>query len=1028
MIWNGAVTMTAVLRSTILIVLYALPLIGYAQDNIPFEPEMKSLVAHTSWTGRDGAPGDVSALAQTTDGYLWLGTPLGLYRFDGLQFASYPVTELDAKLPSTDIYALAADAEGGLWIGFRIGGISYLSLDGRITNYNLQNGRGPNSAQKIVIRQDHSVWALADHKVMVLRNERWKDFGAQHALPDDQLLSLFFDSAGNLWTSARKMLFVLRPGHIRFDLYPTESFQIVDLAERPGGQIWVSDGWHSVHPLGEDARRKVIPVKGYVRMLIEPSGTLWLAQDYRGVSHVLLGSRDEKSREPEAEPELSSEQTNAILRDRDGDIWIGTSRGLDRLQFAALKALSNTRVEYYPSLASDPRNGVWIAALAHPVVHAEGDVLRWFGKGVGSSPVVCDDDSRLWLVDPVRNALKRYDRGEVTEFPVPDAVRRAAAQSIGLDRDGAILISFDDAGLWRFNGQWEQIRDAGLPDDQPLSIVRDAQRRVWLGYANSGIVMRDESGFHTLSNQNAGSLGNVLTFALAHGRLWAAGTNGLGYLMQGSFHRISIRKDAVLRGISGVVEDRSGDLWLNASTGIVRIGSSEIEKTLAGSSEALDYDLLDERQGLLGTATQIKPTPSAVTDRDGLLWLATSGHVYSIDPAKVSLGRPSPILALENVLVGGVSILDREHIRSSFTMGARRSHEIEFDYIGIDLGSPEKVSYRYLLEGEDKDWHDAGSRRQAFYTDLGPGSYRFRVQSTNGKERWVELSRPLSLTITPAFYQTLWFYALCLVAVFALLYLIYLLRVQHILNRMRERMRERTGERLRIARELHDTLLQSIHGLVLRVHFAAESLPPDEPARASLQLALTRADEVILEGRRRVQDLREEVPEAANLAAQIASIAEELAVRKSMSFRIVEDGQCVELDPQIQRELCVIAREALTNTVRHAQAPGAEIFLVYANSYFLMRCCDTGVGLAPSVLARGNRAGHWGLVGIRERVLAIEGKIQFWSAPGAGTEIEIRLPGRRAYRVPHTRMMWLKRLMQLRQDAGGRESSFRNEA
>jgi len=992
-----------------------------------FSPEMRPLVAHTSWTGRDGAPGDVSALAQTSDGYLWLGTPLGLYRFDGLQFLSYPITPLDAKLPSSNIEALGADPDAGLWIGFRIGGISHLAADGTVTSYNIRNGRGPNSGQKFVIRPDHSVWALADHKLMQLHHEQWEDFGAQHGLPSDQLLSLFFDRSGNIWTSARKKLFVLHPGQRSFELYPTDTFQIVDFAEMPDGQLWVSDGWHTIHPLIEDDKRPTIPVIGYVRILIGPSGSIWMAQDYRGVSHVSWDPASPHPGEPVDEPELSSSQTNAIMQDRNGNLWIGTSRGLDRFLPSALESLSNTRVEYYPSLAADPSHGVWIAALAHPVVHAEKGALTWFGRGVGSSPVVCDDHARLWLVNPVRNALTSYDRTDLNEFPVPDEVHRAAAQSVGLDRDGAILVSFDDAGLWRFDGNWQRVQDVVLPAEQVLTIFRDADHRVWLGYASSGILMRDERGFHVFASRDTADLGDVLTFSNAHGALWAAGAKGLAYFSNGSFHRVAVRKEGVLPGISGVAEDKEGNLWLNASRGIVRIPADDVTRALAGSDATLDYDLLDERQGLLGTATQIKPTPSAIADRDGLLWFSTSGHVFSIDPAKISLRRPAPVLAIENVLIDGVSVLDREHASPTIAASAGRSHEIQINYIGIDLGSPEKVTYKYMLEGEESDWHEVGDRKQAFYTHLQPGKYRFRLQSSNGKEKWVELAAPLQFTITPAFYQTLWFRALCVLAVFALLYLVYLVRVEHVTNRVRERMKERSGERLRIARELHDTLLQSIHGLVLRVHFAAEALPRDEPVRESLQLALSRADDVIVEGRKRVQDLREEAPNLANLVTQIALIAEDLDVQKSMRFRIIEDGKRIELDPMIQRELCAIAREALTNTVRHAHAGSAEISLMYANAYFQMKCCDTGVGLAPAVLAKGDRTGHWGLVGMRERASAIGGTLQLWSAHGAGTEIEIRVPARQAYRFPHAKMMWMHRLLQFRRQAEGREPSVPDE-
>ena len=306
-------------------------LLGREAESQPdFQPAMKPVVAHTVWTGRDGAPGNIAAIAQSTDGYLWLGTAQGLYRFDGVQFSSYPISKLEAKLPSADIEALNSDPDGGLWIGFRMGGISHLTHDGRVIDYNLRNGLGPNSAQKFVIRPDGSVWAIGDNRLLVLRDDRWEDFGSKHGLPRDQLFALYFDRQGNLWTSARHRLYVLHAGESSFSLYPAENFMVVDVAQTPDDQIWLSDAWHSVRPLISNGQSAIIQKFGYVRMLITPSGELWMAQDYRGVSHISLTDKPLDVGKVVREQGLSSEQTNAILRGRDGVMWVGTSRGLDR--------------------------------------------------------------------------------------------------------------------------------------------------------------------------------------------------------------------------------------------------------------------------------------------------------------------------------------------------------------------------------------------------------------------------------------------------------------------------------------------------------------------------------------------------------------------------------------------------------------------------------------------------------------------------------------------------------------------------
>jgi ligand-binding sensor domain-containing protein len=628
---------------------------------LPNGPEMKPLVAHTSWTGRDGAPGNIAALAQTGDGYLWLGTPLGLYRFDGLQFTKYPVTAMEIKLPSSDVEALCPDSQGGLWIGFRTGGISHLAADGNLANYNLQNGLGPNSVLSLVLRSDNSIWAIGDGELLKFRAGQWENFGAKHGLPSDKLFSLFFDRSGNLWTSARHELFVLREGNPEFKLYSKQTFVVADFAEMPNGQLWISDAWRCIRPLNANSPPLPIATKSYTRILIEPSGTLWMAADYRGVSHIQLHPEAHAPEKIVQESGVTSEQTDSLIRDRDGNIWVGTSRGLDRFREVSVKILSNLRVEYYPSLARDLAGNVWIAALAHPLIRAANSSLSKFGPNVGSSPIVCDQEGRVWLVDPMRNALMRLDHGTVFQVSVPPEVHHNDANSIGLDRNGAILVSFEGSGLWRYDGSWSRIKDMSFPAEDPLTILLDQANNLWLGFQAGGIVMQDERGYHSFADGLNGNLGNVLTFGISHNRLWAAGANGIAYFDKGSFHRVTFQGGPDLLGISGVVEDRSGNLWLNASTGIVCIPSSELSSMLLGMRPALDYDEFNERQGVIGTATQMKPTPSAVADKNGTLWFATSGNVFEVSPSSLSVGQKHPLLSIQDVLLNGKVAMDREH-------------------------------------------------------------------------------------------------------------------------------------------------------------------------------------------------------------------------------------------------------------------------------------------------------------------------------------------------------------------------------
>jgi hypothetical protein len=263
--------------------------------------------------------------------------------------------------------------------------------------------------------------------------------------------------------------------------------------------------------------------------------------------------------------------------------------------------------------------------------------------------------------------------------------------------------------------------------------------------------MRNATGFHSFPVDGDANIGNVLAFASLRGRVWAGGTDGVAYFDGRTFQKLQLKNGIALRGVSGIVEDKSHDLWFNARAGIVRIDAGEVQKALANSKAPLAFEVLDERHGLSGSATQLKPTPSAIAENDGTLVFSTDGNVFFLDPAMVSFHRAPPNVMIETVSVNGSAVADREHPAAQIRVSAGSLSALEIDYIGIDLTAPEKVQYRYMLEGEDTSWQEAGIRGQAFYRHLSPGSYRFRVAAASGDDALAELSSPLRLTVTPPF-------------------------------------------------------------------------------------------------------------------------------------------------------------------------------------------------------------------------------------------------------------------------------------
>ncbi len=974
-------------------------------------PQPLDDMAHLGWTRRDGAPSDISALAQTKDGYLWIGSSFGLFRFDGLDFQSYPFTSADPRLPASDISALAADRDGGLWIGFRMGGISYLR-NGKKTDYGKSNGLVSQSTEQLLAREDGSVWATADGLLMHFTGTGWENYSAKHGLASDGLYSLFFDRDGNLWTADKGHVYELKKGEAGFTSV-AETAQVVNqFAQLPSGQIWICDAWKAVHPLQDNRTTDGVRIPGVPIMLVDAGGTLWLANEFGGLTRIKHAG-DPSARQVEyytAGNGLTDGQTRAILQDRQGAIWVGTTRGLDRFRPTPVVPFRGVAFDYYPALLADRSDGIWIHDMDKPLMRLRGGQVSFIGEGHGSSTLFQDSDGSVWMLDQISRNFFHYPEngGSPQRIPAPAEGRGGETWCMGKDLQGVFLACFEGHGLWRYDGAWKQVTAPGLPQESPISLRNTAGGRLWLGYPHNQIVLNDATGYHVFGEQQGVALNSVSVIYEAGNVLVAGGSDGLAWYTGTRFQSLQLSTPSLLRGISGIAQDRHGDLWLNAGSGIIRLPASEWKKALADPSYAMDFQLLNEQDGIFGSPAQSKPTPSAVIDKSGVVWFATSGHLVSIDPALARRSVSTPNVLLQSTLVNGVPLREGEGEPGMVT--SRPLKKLEFDYIGVDLQSPDRVNYEYMLEGQDKEWQDAGNRRQAFYTNLPAGTYRFRVRAATGTGPWSELPTAMQLTSKDPFYRTTWFYLLACLPLLAFVWLIYRLRVQYITGKMRDRLEERAQERIRIARDLHDTLLQGVQGLMLRFHFATERLPAAEPVRAILREALDRADDVIAEGREKVRELRAEAVSPGDLEKYFRRTVETLQADSVARISLAVAGEPVLLRPSVQDELYSIGREALTNAVRHAYATEIVLELAYEQKQLRLCCRDNGVGVASDVLRAGAKQGHWGITGMRERARGLGCKLELSSSPANGTIAQVSVEGRKAYARPEHQANWSERL------------------
>jgi signal transduction histidine kinase len=404
----------------------------------------------------------------------------------------------------------------------------------------------------------------------------------------------------------------------------------------------------------------------------------------------------------------------------------------------------------------------------------------------------------------------------------------------------------------------------------------------------------------------------------------------------------------------------------------------------------------------------------AVRGGDGRLWFVTTQGLVTIDPARIPRNDVAPPVRIVAIAHNGVRLRDPASIElPAGTPG------LQLDYTALSLTLPERVRFRYRLAGADLDWVDAGTRRQAFYTNLAPGTYRFQVIASNNDGVWNEEGASLDITIPPTFLQSVWFKLLLGLMALLFLGLVYLLRVRQVLGRVRSRFEVRIAERERIARELHDTLLQGMQALLLHVRVAANTIPEETGARQPLEQALVHVQGVLVEGRDRVRDLRSG-DAATDLSEALAALAATLAVGSGKESRLTVEGTPRDLNPMVREELHRIAEEAIRNTVHHSGATTIDIVLDWHRRGLRMAVRDDGVGIPSPVLERGERPGHFGLTGMHERANRIAGRLTIAGAPGRGTEVSIMVPARTAYREGTIRMKdrLMRRLARWRRDGG----------
>jgi signal transduction histidine kinase/ligand-binding sensor domain-containing protein len=946
--------------------------------------------AHKAWTVREGFFKDsINAIAQTPDGYLWLGTGLGLVRFDGV--APVPWQSGDGQqIPSNFIRSVLAARDGRLWIGTRKG-IASLK-DGKLTQY---PEMGSDAVLFLSEDREGSIWfgrSSTPQKLCAIRN------GSQQCYGEDDSFgpgphSLYEDSAGTLWVRAFTGLWRWKPGPAKFHPMDRPS-SILDagdgalLIATASGIRRLVDGKDTAWPLPG-----VVGSFAVTRLLRDRNGGLWVGTIDRGILHVHEGHTDAFTQSDG----LTGNFIGSLFEDREGDIWVGTADGLDRFReyaiptMATKQGLSNGNVM---SVLAAKDGSVWLATL--------DGLDRWKDRhvtiyrrqnGLPDNIITSlfeDDGGRIWA--GTNSGVAYFGNGR---FTTVSGLPSEGASSIAEDRPGSIWVSEAQAFFHLVEGRvveqipWDRLGRGG----RALALIPGgSQGGLWLGFIGGGIAYFRE-GQIRLSYTAADGLGEGRVEGLEldrDGTLWAATESGLSRLKNGRAVTLTSRNGLPCDNVHWIMEDDARSAWLYTACGLVRIARTELDAWASDSKRTVQTTVFDTSDGVRSSSLISDFAPEVARTADGKLWFLPLDGVSIIDPRNLSFNKLPPPVHIEEITA------DRKTYETSSNLHLPPLvRDLEIDYTALSLVAPEKIRFKYQLEGRDPDWKDMGTERKAYYTDLPPRNYRFRVKACNNSGVWNEAGASFDFSIDPTYYQTAWFKIACAAAFLTLLLGIYRLRLYQLAREFNVRLEERVGERTRIARDLHDTLLQSFQGMMLRLQAGIEVLPPSKTKEA-LEKALERGDQAIAEGRESIHDLRSSTTITNELAQALRSVADELAGDGSPTFRLVVEGPVRELHPILRDEVYRIAREGLRNAFNHAQAHHIEAEITYGERLLRLRIRDDGRGIPAETLESG-RSGHYGLSGMRERARQAGASLDIWSSAGTGTEIDLSIPGSIAY-------------------------------
>ena len=956
----------------------------------------------TNWQTEQGLPqNSVYDIVQDHEGYLWLASTAGIVRFDGVRFRVFGAADIPT-LRTGWITCLHESRSGELWIGTLNSGLIRLH-NGVATTYTHREGVPGSKVNSIREDSEGKLWINASRGIARFEGGKFEPYPTHHEKAVVEFLLQARD--GGMWFRSGKD--VVRFGADGSVAVSTGGSMV---RESRDGSVWIAfenqyrlvryhQGVFADVPLPPPSPRQwtgKFPEQGVLGMATDTDGELVLLTPAGFVRTAggKLGA-PETLRLPINTAELP--KVFSMWVDREGNRWVGTlSTGLFRFRKALVTAYTKDEgLSDLPfrTVLQDRDDRIWVG----------GDLLyRFDGNRFHLFPGLADiraiaqtSDGNVWFGGS--GGLYRLRSGALNRFPIDGA----AVTGIHQDQQGTLWVLEQtygkQGGLYRFHeGKFERTAELSLH----LAGGRDGG--IWLSGLDGGL--QHIRGGNTLRYDQSNGLPRSLIVYISEdpsGSMWASTAgSGLYRFRDGRFTAVTAKQGLHSDDPGAILNDGNGNLWFGCNRGIFRLSLRDLNDVADGKIPSLSPVEYGIAEGMRASECNGE-TPAAWRTRDGRLWFSTVRGVAVVDPG---VGNPvPPPVVLEEASANQVSIG-----RGGGTSIPPGNNTFDFRFTALSLSAPEKQRFKYRLAPYDEDWVDAGTGRTAHYTNMAAGEYSFHVIAANSFGVWNYQGTAVRFVLRPHFYQTKSFYALGAVCFLALLWMAYQLRLQQLQRAFNMRLEERIEERTRIARELHDTLLQSFQGLMFSFQAARNLLPGrTEEAIRTLDGAIRKGDEAVAEGRDAIQNLRLS-SDQRRLEDLLAATGQELRDAQDgnsapVVFQVIVEGQPRSLSPLLQDEIYRIAREVLRNAFQHARASRIEAAIHYEPHLFRLRIRDDGKGIEAAVLQEGARTGHWGLPGIRERAKRIGARLKLWSESGAGTEVELTVPASVAYAASHGR-------------------------